>query len=265
MATYNYSYTFSFEDNFSEPKFAQYMDKHWADSFIYAFVYVILVFGGKRYMEKRPKYELRPWLATWSGVLAVFSIFGAARTLPELIGVIQQNGLEYSVCIPSYLDSAAGLWACLFTVSKVYELGDTIFIVLRKQPLIFLHWYHHITVLVYVWYSYPDRTAAGRWFMVMNYVVHSIMYSYYTLRAMRYRLPRWVSMFITTLQLVQMIIGCSLNVWAYQIKQDGRFCRQSYENIRYSVMMYTSYFILFAHFFYTTYVVQKPRDVKKAE
>lgn len=45
----------------------------------------------------------------------------------------------------------AGFWATMFVLSKVPELGDTIFIVLRKQPLIFLHWYHHATVLVYSW------------------------------------------------------------------------------------------------------------------
>ena len=211
-------------------------------------------------MDSRPRYELRPVLATWSGVLAIFSIFGAARSLPELIGVLNANGLEYSICVPSYLENATAIWAVLFTLSKVYELGDTLFIVLRKQPLIFLHWYHHITVLIYVWYSYPEKTAAGRWFMTMNYVVHSLMYSYYALRAMRYRLPKWISMLITVLQLSQMIIGCALNVWAYQIKQEGRDCCQSYDNIRYGLLMYLSYFVLFAHFFYNAYIADnKPK------
>ena len=52
--------------------------------------------------------------------------------------------------------------------SKLPELGDTLFIVLRKQQLIFLHWYHHITVFIYVWYSYAGHTAPGRWFMVSD-------------------------------------------------------------------------------------------------
>ena len=39
-------------------------------------------------------------------------------------------------------------------LSKVPETIDTLFIVLRRQPLIFLHWYHHASVLVYCFYRY---------------------------------------------------------------------------------------------------------------
>jgi hypothetical protein len=42
----------------------------------------------------------------------------------------------------------------IFCISKVPELIDTLFIVLRKQKLIFLHWFHHATVLIYSWYRY---------------------------------------------------------------------------------------------------------------
>ena len=40
-------------------------------------------------------------------------------------------------------DRVSGFWASLFVLSKVPELGDTFFILLRKQPLIFLHWWVH--------------------------------------------------------------------------------------------------------------------------
>jgi len=51
-------------------------------------------------------------------------------------------------------------WA--FCFSKLPELIDTVFIVLRKQPLIFLHWYHHASVLIYCWFSYQDYSSTGR-------------------------------------------------------------------------------------------------------
>ena len=73
----------------------------------------------------------------------------------------------------------------VYLISKVPELGDTIFIVLRKQRLIFLHWYHHVTVLIYCWYSFSQYTAPARWFVVMNFIVHSIMYTYYAFKALR--------------------------------------------------------------------------------
>jgi elongation of very long chain fatty acids protein 6 len=136
--------------------------------------------------------------------------------------------------------------------------------VLRKQPLIFLHWYHHITVMIYVWYSYTDHTGPGRWFMVMNYTVHSFMYTYYAIRAMQFRTPRWVSVFITSIQIAQMMMGLVVNLISYRVKsQPGRYCQQSYENMKYCSIMYLSYFFLFSYFFYANYVRQKPVTVKK--
>ena len=45
--------------------------------------------------------------------------------------------------------------------------------------------YHHVTVLIYCWYSFSEYTAPARWFVVMNFIVHSLMYSYYFLKASR--------------------------------------------------------------------------------
>lgn len=151
-------------------------------------------------------------------------------------------------------------------LSKLPELGDTIFIVLRKQPLIFLHWYHHITVLMYSWFSYSEYTASARWFVVMNYNVHSLMYTYYALRALRYSPPRFISMVITALQLSQMVVGCAINVWAHGFLQQAGHaaCNISSRNIKLSIAMYASYFILFARFFYKTYLSSNARKGKKS-
>ncbi len=254
---FNYSMVFEFEKNFDEESFAQWMMKNWSLSIWYAALYVVTIFGGKYYMDKRPRFDLRPALALWSLILGIFSIFGAIRTIPELAYVINKYGFDFSVCNPSYFNGPTSFWAFMFTISKVYELGDTIFIVLRKQNLIFLHWYHHITTLIYVWYSYTDHLGPGRWFMVMNYTVHSFMYTYYAFRAMRFRIPRPLSMVITSMQIMQMFIGLAVNSWAYHVKGSGGFCQARFINLRYSIMMYFSYMVLFSFFFYNAYMRPK--------
>ncbi|XP_015519907.1 very long chain fatty acid elongase 6 [Neodiprion pinetum] len=253
----NYSYVFNFEEEFIHQDTRVWMMNNWTNCFYYCGIYMILIFGGQHFMASRPKYELRGVLSLWNTLLASFSIIGFTRTAPELIHVLRNYGLYHSVCIPSFIeqDRVSGFWTWMFVLSKLPELGDTVFIVLRKQPLIFLHWYHHITVLLYSWFSYTEYTASARWFVVMNYCVHSIMYSYYALRAMRYSPPKWISMVITALQLTQMIVGCAINVWAHQYLESGQAeCHISRVNIKLSLMMYFSYFVLFARFFHKAYL-----------
>lgn len=252
----NYSYMFNFESDFIHQKTRTWMQDNWTLGFYYCGIYMVLIFGGQHLMQNRPKFELRGVLVLWNTLLATFSIIGASRTVPEFIHTLTHHGLYHSVCIPSFIeqDKVSGFWTWMFVLSKLPELGDTIFIVLRKQPLIFLHWYHHITVLLYSWFSYAEYTASARWFIVMNYCVHSIMYSYYALRAMRYNPPRKVAMLITSLQLLQMVVGCAVNLWARQLIQQQQECHVTPMNIKLSIVMYFSYFVLFARFFYKAYM-----------
>ncbi|XP_037791753.1 elongation of very long chain fatty acids protein 6-like [Penaeus monodon] len=284
----NYSYVFKFEEDFDTLEKRRWMRENWMMCFYYIGAYMIVIYGGQLYMQTRPRFELRIPLFMWNVFLAVFSIWGAYRSAPELLYVLNNHGFHYSVCIPGpslylhphkysktcedtfdqicFLDNrVGGFWNWMFTLSKVPELGDTVFIVLRKQPLIFLHWYHHVTVLLYAWYSYSDYIATARWFVCMNYLVHSVMYSYYALKALKFRVPRWISMGITTAQLAQMVMGAAVNIWAYQVKQAGNECHVSYDNIKISLLMYISYFVLFAHFFCRAYVVKSDKQVGAAQ
>jgi len=179
---------------------------------------------------------------------------GTVRFWPEFVYTLTHKGVEHSVCNPDYTHGVTGCWAWLFILSKVPELVDTLFIVLRKQELIFLHWYHHATVLVYCWFSSKDFSASGRWFVLMNYTVHAFMYSYYAFRAMRFKIPKWVNIAITSGQISQMIFGIYVNCLAYMKKRRGEACDVTDENITWSFIMYFSYFLLFFHFFYNAYI-----------
>jgi len=260
----NYSYMFNFEQEFEHSVVRLWMEDNWQGVCTWAsIVYLLLIFGGQSLMANREPFQLRGPLTVWNMLLAVFSIMGAARTLPEFIHTFSTQGFHHSLCVPSFIerDRVSGFWTWMFVLSKVPELGDTIFIVLRKQRLIFLHWYHHVTVLIYCWYSFSEYTAPARWFVVMNFVVHSLMYTYYAFRALRFRVPRCIAMVITSLQLVQMVVGCLVNTTAYMLKRRGVQCGVSDTNLQLSLLMYTSYFVLFARFFYNTYF--KKRDFEK--
>ena len=108
-----------------------------------------------------------------------------------------------------------GYWGYAFALSKLVEFGDTFFIVLRKQPLIFLHWYHHIVTFLYGWFLYIDEAEYAKWFAIINAIIHSFMYTYYTFKAMGYRLPKWLSIMITSIQLSQMFVGIFLAIAIY--------------------------------------------------
>ena len=251
----NYSFTFKFEQGFDYHTKRAWMAENWWTSFYWVSAYMVVVFIGQAVMATREPFQLRRALTIWNMSLAIFSIVGTLRTLPEMIHVLQNFGFQHSVCSPSYVENSrvSGYWTWLFTLSKVPELGDTVFIILRKQNLIFLHWYHHITVLLFTWYSYSEHISPGRWYICMNYLVHSLMYTYYTLRALRYRVPKQIAMVITASQIVQMILGCFVTYYGYSLNMMGTRCQISEGTAKLALTMYGSYFLLFARFFVNSY------------
>jgi elongation of very long chain fatty acids protein 6 len=112
--------------------------------------------------------------------------------------------------------------------------------------------------------SYALFVSTGRWFVSMNFCVHSLMYSYFALRAARIRVPQFIQQFITFFQIVQMVAGCIVNVAAFNYKQKGYSCATSNTNIVVSLALYASYFSLFAHFFYMTYLRKDSKRIIKS-
>lgn len=242
--------------------------QRWSDSIkhvalVSSIIYVILVIGGRTYLQNRPGFQLRGLLFCWNVVLAVFSIVGTIRTIPDLVGILLNEGWTYSICNSSFYTGQTGIWAYAFVFSKLIELGDTAFIVLRKQQLTFLHAYHHVTVLLYCFYTYPQYASCGRWYMVVNYSIHSMMYSYFAFKALRFRVPKVISMSITSLQIVQMMVGLTVSMNVMVLRYRGKECHQTLENAATAVLMYFSYLVLFVHFFYRSYAA--PTSPKRLE
>ena len=206
-------------------------------------------------MRRRPRFNLRRPLFAWNLALSLFSAIGTWRiAVPFAIDIVDV-GWERALCSFDYDNAPQCLWYFLFGLSKPFELIDTLFVVLRKQEIIFLHWYHHATVLCYCWWTLADPCGLVRLFCAMNYAVHTIMYAYYAIRAQGLvRLPRFVNVFITIVQIAQMGVGWAACVdGVVRIRRRGFSCDTELRHMYWPLVMYTSYFLLFVYFFYQRY------------
>ncbi|CAB3403935.1 unnamed protein product [Caenorhabditis bovis] len=256
---YKYDGWLPFEEYWDDLTMHTFFKNHWAKSIYLALGYIIVTNVLQKFMESRKPYSMRPILLVWNGALAIFSIFGTWRFGIEFYNAVFRRGLVDSICFSVDPHQPAAFWACMFAMSKIAEFGDTLFLVLRKRPVIFLHWYHHAVVLVLSWHAAVELTAAGRWFIFMNYFVHSIMYTYYAITSVGYRLPKIISMTVTALQTVQMLIGVGISVIVLILKLNGQVCQQSYDNLALSFAIYASFLVLFSSFFNNAYLVKKPK------
>lgn len=243
------------ELSFDEKRVIPWMNGHWHWSFYYSIIYLVLIYAGQRYMKDKKPYNLRRALCCWSAGLSLFSFYAAFRIYPVAYKLFYP-GIQHAICdTSSYVGSnGGGIWCFLFPLSKLPELVDTSFIVLRKQKMVFLHWYHHVTVFIYCWYSYAFPISTGIWFGIINYHVHAIMYAYYAVKASGRSPPRWVAKTITTVQLSQMFGGIFLNYMAIKALLENKTCRMSAFDIGISIFFYASYAVLFGNFFYWTYI-----------
>jgi elongation of very long chain fatty acids protein 6 len=214
------------------------------------FSYLSACYFGQQYMKNRPAYDLQSPLAFWNLFLSTFSFIGMLRTVPQLLYNLNSMTLQDNLCTDpkeSFANGACGLWVQLFIFSKIPELIDTFFIVARKKPLLFLHWYHHVTVLLFCWHSYSTEASTGLFFVAMNYSVHAVMYGYYFLMAVNAK-PKWLNAGLITLsQISQMVIGTSLCAMTYSLLGTTN-CAVKRENVVAGGIMYGSYLYLFCDF-----------------
>ena len=251
---YQYQTVFPFESSIAYHDLRIWLRRNQHIPFIIIAIYLVMVFGIKKWMRDRKPFKLTGVLVVWNLSLSMFSMIGSLRTIPQILHTVRSHGIHYSLCCEGDVSGVYGFWTSLFILSKIPELGDTMFVVLRKQKLIFLHWFHHLTVLILVWFCNIDSFSLGRYFMVMNYIVHSVMYSYYALKSVGFRLARSLSMFITTLQLAQMFIGLYITSYVYVEKFEERPCEMAQFGLYISLIMYLSYLLLFLNFFLRSYL-----------
>lgn len=219
---------------------------------ITSYLFMVVLYLNDEVMRKR-------FFAIWNLFICLFSIMGCIIVNRYVYDNIISKGIVKSLFIPPVTyPYDVGKWISLFAFSKFIELGDTVFLVVRRKKLIFLHWYHHSTVLLFCWYALARRVPFTIHFAGMNYFVHSIMYLYYFCTNIGlYHVVSHVAFLITLLQVTQMVLGIGIVSITY-------LHRKSYPELNldtalfWAFAMYFSYFLLFAGFFVKRYM-KKPK------
>lgn len=142
----------------------------------------------------------------------------------------------------------------LYGYTKIIDLLDTVFFVLRKKEsqVTLLHCYHHFSVPFFGWIGFR---LSGLFhimtpFMLMNSFLHILMYGYYGLAALgpAVRPYLWWKKYITILQIVQFgLLGCH---WAYFVAFNEGY--SAFFVVNYAVQTIL-YIILFTRFYLQTY------------
>ena len=151
-----------------------------------------------------------------------------------------------------------------YFISKLIDLMDTVFFVLRKKDsqVTPLHLYHHASVPVCVWLALKYAPSAGvnGIFPIFNSLVHVLMYSYYALTTFGPWIHKylWWKKYLTMIQLVQFAIFFTYSM-TYVIKQTGW---PSFLIIT-SVMQPPLYLFMFTSFYCHTYCSQDKNSKNK--
>ncbi|CAG7819990.1 unnamed protein product [Allacma fusca] len=216
-------------------------------------LYLILTFVGRKFMESRPPFQISSFMVWWNVLNALFAFVATIRAAPEVLHLaLKPDGVYNVVCKLDGHSYATSFWWLMFVLSKFVELGDTAFIIMRKQPLSILHWWHHSTTLLITWYSFELYDPMWRTF-VLNTSVHFFMYTYYTLKAMGFKVSRKIAFCITTVQMLQVLILLYLHFSWVNFRYQGLQCHR---HVGFAIVQFfpvTIFGVLLLNFFFRSY------------
>lgn len=223
--------------------------------------YLIAIWLLPKFMQNREPFRCQRALFIYNIGLVALNF----HILKELFTASWNLNYSYSCQPVNYSDDpdeiriAAALWWYYF--SKLVEFMDTIFFILRKKnsQVTFLHVYHHASMFP-LWWIGIKWVAGGQAFFgaQMNSFIHVLMYSYYGLSALGPHMQPylWWKRYLTTLQLVQFIVGMLHGVNSIVVKCDFP------EWMAWGLLVYgTTILSLFLNFYYQTYI--NPSKTKK--
>ena len=152
-------------------------------------------------------------LAAYSG----WTFFHAAtRIFAYLYGGAASGGgagLMNAYCTVPIADASfagLGIYVWLFYISKYYEIIDSVILILKGKPVSNLQSYHHAGAILCMWAAYRYSAPAVFIFLLFNSLVHTLMYTYYSMTALKLPFTGGLKRSMTTIQITQLVVGCAM-------------------------------------------------------
>ncbi|KAJ3155509.1 hypothetical protein HDU89_006472 [Geranomyces variabilis] len=170
-------------------------------------IYLVTVLSGQFFMKKFVKnpVNLKPIFFMHNAFLSAISLALLVLFLEILVPVIYNHGLLWAICDQAAYSPRIEMLYYINYLIKYYEFTDTMFLVLKKKKLEFLHVYHHSMTMALCFFELEGRTSVSWVPVTLNLFVHVIMYYYYARTAVSSK-PVWWKKHLTTLQIVQFVI-----------------------------------------------------------
>ncbi|KAL4880906.1 GNS1/SUR4 family-domain-containing protein [Aspergillus karnatakaensis] len=123
---------------------------------------------------------------------------------------LAEGGVPDPTDVGRLWNQGLGFLGWIFYLSKFYEVLDTAIILAKGKKSSTLQTYHHAGAMMCMWAGIR-YVAPPIWiFTLVNSAIHALMYTYYTLTALRIRVPNIVKRSLTTMQITQFVIGSTM-------------------------------------------------------
>ncbi|KAF8852929.1 GNS1/SUR4 membrane protein [Acephala macrosclerotiorum] len=223
-------------------------------------LYLIVIFGGREFMRNRLAFKLNGLFKAHNFMLTAVS--GALLVLfaEQLIPTLWRHGLYDNICGASGWTQPLTVLYYLNYLTKYVELIDTVFLMVKKKPLTFLHCYHHPATALLCYTQLIGHTSVSWVPITLNLTVHVVMYWYYFQSARGIKI--WWKEWITRLQITQFVIDLGFvyfaswdyftSTYAPHLPHIGTCAGEPFAAIAGDVIL-SSYLVLFISFYIATY------------
>ncbi|MBX9770214.1 MAG: elongation of very long chain fatty acids protein [Candidatus Obscuribacterales bacterium] len=255
------------------PLLAPYRDDHLIP-LVGSVGYVILSLLAEKILAA---YDLKPFSGRFSSKILKWSIFFHNVFLSlfslylfvvlglDLADKWLTAGTEVMLCDSQYTSSQGRVvwWYYLFYLSKYYEFMDTVFLIIKRKNVIFLHRYHHFITVLFAYINLSAEVGMQWIVIITNLFVHIPMYAYFAATTLGYS-PPWKS-WMTKTQIIQFVFDCVMAIWAGTYKYWWQYpCAGSDLLWGFDVLVILSFLFLFLSFHSSTYPARTAGGVTPA-